>query len=313
MKQWLTVMVLLAMIVCASPAAQSQEQTKVIERSEKRQPDWLGGDHRGYIFVEVEAPSLTEAQDAAVREIARRVVMAVAANVVHSTGESIEFEQTSSSTNETERFTSATEIAAARLPFVRGISLSEAAGTYWEKLQGRKSGRISYRYAVLYPFPDSRLEQLRREFESADAEKDAELRSLKAGLETVGSGEEIEQAIAALVPLKEYFLDSVRRSEAASLEQAYRNLYKSLTLDAETPSDGVCRFMFRLNGRPFKAVAVPKVTSNCASRLAVRQLDDGLTYEVTYDDTDCLPTEDNWIELTLRLRSARLTQKVFIP
>ncbi|MDE7108914.1 MAG: plethodontid receptivity factor PRF, partial [Muribaculaceae bacterium] len=127
------------------------QKAKVIEKSEKSAPGWLYSQPDDGIVVDVEASDLSAAKDKALEEIARRIIMAVATNVVHSTSSSARHENTDGNVTETETFGFDTRIASARIPFIKGISLTEAKGTYWEKCRENKSNRIFYRYAVLYP------------------------------------------------------------------------------------------------------------------------------------------------------------------
>lgn len=288
------------------------QKAKVIEKSEKSVPGWLYTQPDDGLVVEVEAADLSTAKDKAVEEIAKRIIMAVAANVVHTSSSSAKHENIDGNVSETETFGFDTKVASARIPFVKGISLTEARGTYWEKCREKKSDRIFYRYAVLYPLPPTQLRKLREEFETIDNEKSRALEQLKENINSVSSAAEIEQAISSLNELTEYFFDDVRKKQAEGLLANYRQLYKGLTLEASKPANGKLKVTLLLQGRPFQAAGVPTLKSNCATRLQATPLADGTGYEITYDDIDCLPDEDNWIEVNLRMRDTRLVQKVYI-
>ncbi|MDE7108945.1 MAG: plethodontid receptivity factor PRF, partial [Muribaculaceae bacterium] len=154
--------------------------------------------------------------------------------------------------------------------------------------------------------------KLREEFEATDNEKSRTLENLKGNLNNVSSAAEIEQAISSLNELTEYFFDDVRRKQAEGLLANYRQLYKGLTLEASKPANGKFTVRLLLQGHPFQAAGVPTLKSNCAQRLQATPIPDGSGYEITYDDIDCLPDEDNWIEVNLRMRDTRIVQKVYI-
>ncbi|MDE6444043.1 MAG: plethodontid receptivity factor PRF, partial [Muribaculaceae bacterium] len=95
------------------------QKAKVIEKSEKSAPGWLYSQPDDGIVVDVEASDLSAAKDKALEEIARRIIMAVATNVVHSTSSSARHENTDGNVTETETFGFDTRIASARIPFIK--------------------------------------------------------------------------------------------------------------------------------------------------------------------------------------------------
>ena len=309
MRPILTIIV--AAIVAFAAPLQAQD-AKVVERSVKSVPQWISTPPAGYLVVEVEAPDMSTARDKAVEELSTRIVMSVAANVAHSSHSQAESVSTDGQLSEKETFGFDTKIAAANIPFIKGISLTEAKDTYWEKCKEKKTDRIFYRYALLYPFPDSQLQKLRDEFEALDNEKSQTLQTLKEGLDRVSSSLEIEKAVTTLGQLQAYFFDDVRRKEAEGLQTNYKKLYKGLTLKATKPEGGKFKATLMLQGRPFEVTGVPTLKSNCATRLQAEPLPDGTGFEITYDDIDCLPDEDNWIEINLRMRDTRVVQKVYL-
>lgn len=311
MKRFPLIVLALLMVVSFSLPVYAQK-SKVIDRSAKTLPKWLGVPPEDYLVAEVEAPSISAAKDQVVEELARRVVMSVATNVIYETRSSGSVETVNGKTTDGESFAFDSRIASARIPFIKGISLTDATESYWEKCREAKTNRIFYRYAVLYPLPKSELERMRKEFNAADAEKGRRLKALRTGLATVSSVLQIESAVTELNELHEYFFDDVRRQEAEGLLTNYKQLYKGLTLHALKPIGGKFTVSLQLQGRPFEATGTPVLKANCASRLQATPLTDGTGYEITYDDTDCLPDEDNWIDISLRMRDARITQRIYI-
>lgn len=305
------VIVMFLLGICLTVPMVAQD-AKVIERSAKKAPEWLYRQPAGYIVVDVEAPDLSKAKDKAVAELCTRIIMAVAENVSHNSSFSANEEKEGGRWSKSESFATTTKIASVKLPFIKGISLSDAKESYWTKNREKKSNRIFYRYAVLYPLPDARLETLRQEFEELDAEKSQSLKALKEGIGSVNSSAQIERAVTELSELSGYFFDDARKKEAEGLLANYKQLYKGLTLKASKAADGRFEVTLLLQGRPFEVTGVPSLKSNCASRLDAQPLPDGTGYEVTYDDTDCLPEEDNWVEVSLRMRDTRISRKVYI-
>lgn len=280
---------------------------KTVETSEKRLPEWVKeGNGEGYLLVTVEAPSLQEARSAAEKTLFSSIVQAVAANVVSSSKQVSVEESVNGSLNSREEFTGRLEVAAARLPFIKGVSLSEAR-QYWERRENKKTHQRLYVLTVRYPMSESELQKMRTEFEAYDREKSDEYRRLESGFSSVSSVEEINEAIASLASLQEYFFDSVRLSQAAGLEQRYRDLFRMVTLTGEQigPNEFILRTQLR--DAPFVTGKIPEVTSECASRIKVTPNPGGTSFNVTFSSEDCLENENNSLKASMRLQSARLT------
>lgn len=300
-------MSLLAMVMLIVVAAWGEDY-KVLDRSEKKVPSWLHDLPKGTILVEVERPLLGDAQSAAELEVKRRIIQAVATNISHSSTQQASETWANDTHDYLEKFSMETETNAATLPFLSGISLSRANATYWEKREEKKTKRNYYVFSVLYPLSESELSQMIADFERTDKAKSEELAALRAGIDQVDSSDAIQDAVGRLEALQAYFFDKVRRAEAQAVMKSYNQLYKGLTLSGNFENGKlVCRV--RLDGKPFKVTARPTLKSNCASGLRAEHSRDGLWFIVTYNDEDCLANEENWIEVSLNIRTARLHEK----
>lgn len=286
---------------------------KVIEKSDKKAPEWLYKQPEGTILVEIEAPTLGKAQADAETEIARRIIASVATNIRQSSQYTATQTSDGDDVRSQENFTSSVETAAASLPFLTGISISKALGTYWEKREDKTTKQRTVTLSVLYPLTHEELASMTAEFEAADSEKSQELASLKADIDKVTTSDEINAAVAQLKTLQEYFFDSVRKAEARNLGKRYSDLYKELTLSGTFGGGNRLTCRITLDGRPFRLTARPELTANCASALTATFAADGYSFDVTYSTDDCLSTEENWIEVSFRLRTGSLRQRFVIP
>ncbi|MEG1660867.1 MAG: plethodontid receptivity factor PRF, partial [Bacteroides sp.] len=61
---------------------------------------------------------------------------------------------------------------------------------------------------------------------------------------------------------------------------------------------------------PIKAFVNPKVTSNCAGQISVRPSEG--SFVVAYDAEDCLPEEENFLNIDVRIEGKRVTHKAFL-
>lgn len=145
---------------------------------------------------------------------------------------------TNSGVDSRDEYTRTSRIRSANLPFLKGISLSNAADIYWVRLRDKQSGREFYDYSVKYPYSRMEQQRLSAQLDEIDAEKSAQYKELEEGIDNVGSLDEIKSAIASLDALQQYFFDDVRLAQAKSLRQRYKDLYRSLILDARPSGAG---------------------------------------------------------------------------
>ena len=107
-----------------------------------------------------------------------------------------------------------------------------------------------------------------------------------------------------------YFFDDVRLSRVKGLTARYRQLYYALTLTGTFLESGKYQCQLLLDGNPIKVAAKPKVTSNCAGQISVRPAD-GM-FLITYSAEDCLPEEENFLNISLTVGGKRLQHKAFL-
>lgn len=302
-------LVLAALIAFICPAFAGADNWKTLKKSEKTPPAWLkDGLQDGMLMVSAEAPSLQEARGLVEKSLLHSLIQAVAVNVKSVSSQTESNIVANDKVTFNEEYMSSFEVAAANLPFMKGISLSEAVGQYWELRENKKTKQTLYFLTVLYPLPEEDLVRMRWEFDQYDRTKQEEYDHYKAYIDNVSSTEQINEAIAALTSLEEYFFDSVRKKQTSALLQRYRDLFKMVTLVGEQ-TKGANEFIVRteLRGKPFVTGKVPEVTSDCASRIKVVPIDGGTSFRVTYSNEDCLPDELNSLKVTMRLSSARLS------
>ena len=283
--------------------------TKVIEKSAKKAPEWLYSATDGFIVVTVEASNLGDAQQRALQLVTERIILSVATSVSVSQDNEISSVSTDGSVAEKESFKQVSRMKSANLPFLKGISPSKIKEIYWIKLQDKATKAEHYEYSVKYPYSKTEQLQLVDEFERLDASKDQEYETLKNKLDNIESIEEIKQGILQLNSLKEYFFDNVRLSQVNALTEQYKALYNAITLSGKLSEAGKYEIQMLLNGKPVKVATVPTVTSNCASQIKV--VPSGKKFIVTYDAIDCLGDEENFINVQFRINGKRIESKFY--
>lgn len=285
-------------------------QTKVIDKSAKKAPEWLNTAVDDYLIVTVTAQSLADAQTKALAEVTERIIQSVASNVTVSARNEMSEVNTNGSIDSKDAYTRISKMKSANLPFLKGISSTKVEDVYWLKLQDKSTKKEYYEYSVKYPF--SRVEQagLVKQFEELDAEKVAQYEALEQKINEIESVEEIGSCIAQLDALIEYFFDEVRLTQAKGLQKRYRQLYDALTVTGTFVEEGTYRCQVLLEGNPVKVSVRPKVTSNCAGQLSVRPSEGA--FIITYDAIDCLPEEENFLDILFRIGGKKLEHKAFL-
>lgn len=285
-------------------------QTKVVEKSAKKVPEWLNTAAEGYLVVSVRSNSLAEGQTKALTEITERIIQSVASNVTVSKKNVLSEVNVNGSIESSDAFTQVSKIKSANLPFLKGISLSNAEEIYWEKVRDKATGKEHYDYSVKYPFSRSEQRKLIAEFEALDAEKVARYEALEQKIGSIESVDEIGQAITELNTLSGYFFDDVRLSQVEGLTARYKQLYDALSLTGTFLENGKYQCQVLLDGNPVRVATKPKVTSNCAGQIGVRPAD-GM-FVISYDAEDCLPEEENFLNISLVAGGKRLQHKAFL-
>lgn len=302
-----TALLLLSIVALLCTSAQAED--KVVEKSAKKIPEWLTGAADGFLVVTVEAPSIADAQRLALDEVTERIIRSVASNV--SVDQRTELSETvtdGSVSSSTDTYTRNSRIRSANLPFLKGITLSKVADIYWVKLRDKHTKAERYEYSVKYPY--SRMDQrmLQAEFEELEAEKSAELDALEQKLDNITSLDDISAGIAGCDALAEYFVDNVRAAKVNALKARYNGLYKTVGVLAAVTGNGTAECALSVNGNAVRSGLVPSVTSNCASNISVVPTDG--TYRITYDTSDCLPDEDNYLTVSFRVRGKRVEHRM---
>lgn len=284
---------------------------KVIEKSDKKAPVWYESAESGYMVASAEAGNMEEARQRCLESVKRQIIQSIAQNIEFSDSHTVN-QVTGNGDRITEfvdRYTAEGSTKAASLPFIKGISLSKVDGSYWEKRQEKKTGKITYCYAIRYPFPESQHKALIAEFEKQDREMEDLIKSMETHISDITSVDEIDQCIIKMTPVVEYFFDKTRREWAEGVMQSYRKLPASITAESKANAKDACLVTLYLNGKRITTSVMPKLTSNCASQLKANSRGEEIL--ITYNSEDCLEDEENFIELTFKMPGKSLKHKFY--
>ena len=304
MKKIVCYLVPLLLVVSA------QAQTKVLDKSARKAPEWIDGSRADYIITTATDGELEAAKQRALDNVRKYIIESVAQNVT-STSEGAVSQQTVNDqiVNFLDEYKSSYQTQAASVPFLKGISASRVEEYYWEKRQDKASGAITYVYSILYPFPGVELKSLVHEFQKRDKEMYGIYERLNAGIDGVNSVEEIDRAVAELNPVINYLFDDVRKGQAKTLQNSYRSLYDRITFATLLNVPGAYTFNLLLDGRPITTSQRISLKSDCATRLAAEPKAEGIV--VTYDYSGCAWDEENGVTAGFRFGGKSVPHKFF--
>lgn len=283
-------------------------QPKVLEKS-GRKPGWINGIEKDYIIVSGSGATIKDAQNNALMIIKERIVSSVADNVkATSTMQTEETNTNKSVYSFFEKYSSQVTSQSGKVPYLQGISLSNANEFYWEKLLDKKTNKISYEYHIKYPFPEFELKKLVSDFKFRDKELTDNLNRIEEEVETVTSIEQIESNLDELKALQDAFIDA-RVDKVNTISARYRGLFKSVELTEVENSPGLIKFTLRLDDRIISTVKKPTVNSECAK---IKGTKNNVTdWEIDYDYENCYEDPENNIAVSFRFGNTTVSKKFY--
>lgn len=296
MKKIVSVLVLLMV------ASLLSGQEKVVEKSSKRAPSWLGLSERGYIITSSESETLDGARAQCLANIRQAIISSVAVNIQSQERYRESIDMTDDVTDANRRYESDIASIAASLPFISDILLDDAE-LYWRKLYNRKAKTYKYEVHAKYPFPSYKRDELIAEFEAQEQMQYDKYLALKEGYSSdFTEVEYIDRAISELHALRKYFVDSRRQNEVDALVSNYRRLYKAISIVPFSEKLGEIVYYLELNGRKVTYSRKASAKSEFATNIQVKALENGM-YMITYRYDYCLPEDENTIVVTQRFNS----------
>lgn len=289
----------------------SGAQTKVVERSAKKLPDWLKSAAPGSIVATVTAPTLGEAQDLALTDVTEQIIQSVALNITVTQTNEMSEVNSNGYVDSRDAYNRTSQIKAANLPFLTGITLAKAEDIYWQKLQDKATKAEHYEYSIKYPFTTKDQKKLQAEFEALENEKLAEYDDLLATIHDIESVDEIKARLIRLEVLKGYFFDQSRINMVSGLEQRYKDLYDQLSVTGTFLSGSQYQCQMLLDGNPVSVTTAPKVKSNCASELSATATSEGM-FVINYNAEDCVADDENYLQITFTIEGKRIAHKAYL-
>lgn len=298
------VVTLFCLFVCFALCFAQKE--KVVEQSAKKVPEWIGTSNADYFSVSATAETLDKAQSQCLNDIRQHIISTIAVNITAS--ESLS--QTMFSTNEVAgvltQYSSQVDTRSAQLPFLSGISLSNAKEVYWERRFVKGDKRYYYVYHVYYPFSEYQRTNAIAQFKKMDAEYENKLIELEKNYREFTNLDYVREAVAEIKGLMGYFFDSARATRAAALYKAYRDCLADVVVEEGVHSTNKINYTLSLHGRTVTTSRKPTFRSNYADNIKVSANADVNTIQF---EPVSIPGEEHTIEMKYLLDGRTLSHK----
>jgi len=303
-KNVLVLFILIPFVACMA-------QTRVVESSSRRTPDWVHGLEKDYIITVGTGNTIQEAQQDALNMVREDIVNSVAVNV--QTESEMYTEETNLNNNVStylEEFATTTTTASGPVSYLQGITLSQVEDYYWEKVENRRDGSIRFNYHIKYPFSDFEMQKLVMDFRKRDREMSNQLEDVLKSIDRkeFSNVEEIDKSIDELRVFVDYFVDA-RKDRAQLGISRCRQLYESIELAEKEGKLGELTYAMKLDNEIIHISRRPRVTSDCARITNIESQNGHTTVEYDYDY--CYEDPENHIMVRYRLGTVNLERPFY--
>lgn len=295
--------------ICALTGCFEAAAQRVIDRSQKKRPDWIGKIEKNHLIVSATADDLESAMQKSLASVKIQMLESVAQNIEYATETLIEQFTRNQEVESNITFRQQGKTNVVNLPYLSGISLSKAEASYWELVSDNSTKEKTYIFYLLYPYASSDYQALKNEFDRLDAQMVEVVKKHEEALLDIESVDAIGAALDELFLAYEYFFDKQRRSRTNNVIRSYQKIYANLSMESKRIARHAfqCRITFK--GNPLTCSTLPTLQAACASRLKCTT--DSETYTVTFSDEDCIEDEPNYIELIFRWNPYTLKHKLY--
>lgn len=296
--------------LCALAVNVAAQDYKVLDRSEKKRPSWVGISGNGYYCVGAESETLDGARQAALTNLRQSIIEAIATNVCSQTSTDIVNINSNEGLTFTEDFRSSFTTQSAVMPFLSDISITKAENVYWEKRQDKKTRRIVYEFSMLYPFPASVENAYREQFMKIDEDMVSKTRELEQLSKNITSVEDIDRGSVEIKQCISYFFDKRRKEWAEGIYALFLKAPSRISVHGSQEDDETYRVWLEYDGRKMTPSGTPVLKSDCAENLQFHR--DDKDFIVTFSTLNCLEDEPMSLEVSFRIKTKTVKQRFVI-
>ena len=233
---------------------------RVVKRSQRKQPNWVYGMMPNYFITSGAGSSYEEAQVNALMNLKDMIILSIAVQVISksqsNTSETIDKEIA----DYLSTYEANIEVYSEYFKPLKGISASKVEAFYWEKI--KSDGKEEIKYHIKYPFAQSALQSLIRDFEALDAEMEAKLKAVEDNGRQYSEVEGIIDDIRMIENLKASLPRSKKERAQVKLEQLESTL-DDISFIVLDDSSGFLSYDLRLYGEPISISKAPEIYATC--------------------------------------------------
>jgi len=292
-----------------SPEPGPPQKIKVLDSENKKKPNWINTIRKEFIIVTGTGKTLDAAKDNALMEVKKHIARAVAENIQVQTEMTTKEQMTNNVSNFFQEFEQTTKAQTADLSFLKGISLSKAEDSYWEKVEeGNKV--VNFHQHLLYPFKNDELKMLVFAFELADKKLTEEMDEVLNRIDKTIVVEDMERDISILEKLIPKFIDNRKARAEVGIEKI-KSRIKSITIVATERALGTIEYELRIGNQTVTTSAKPKVidVSKCTNISGIEP--SGKGWKITFDAKLCYDDPNNKLKVEHSFKSAKTSQEFF--
>ena len=308
MKKFIALYSIVLFVVMSLPCLAQKD--KVVECSRRQRPEWLGISSKERFSVSATAVHMEEARQACLDDIRQYITTSIASSIVSSERFSQSQVTEDGVTTMLRKYSSEVETHAVGMPYILGISLSNAEDVYWEKRYSRETKTYYHVYHVLYPFSSVERNRAVAEFKALDDSKNSRLAALRDSLSVYEEVSFARLAASELDALETYFFDAVRKADARNLKSRFLRSSDDIVIVCDSTKTGEWHFHFSLDGRRVFYDGQPVMRSNHAENMRVQK--NGQGYVLLYEPM-CVETEENCIFFRYPIGSRGLERRFSFP
>lgn len=284
---------------------------RAIEKSEKERPVWVYGITNDYIIIEGVGNDFEEARNDVLKKLKERIVSSVAVNISSETNIAINETVIDNMSRYRENTELRTNISTDFFNSLRGISLSKSKAYYWEK-QKHPDKTIKVHYHVMYPFSDTELNTLIKEWEKTDKSFTVELDNLEKSVDDCNSVSELQILYEKANELEKIFT-GMRKTRAAIIKTEINQLINNLRFEVQTHEQGRLILKLLSSDRYFNMSSDIDFKSDCAVLQDRKLVNDNQALEINYDADFCYTFEKSNFQILQNYEGQVIQSQFLIP
>lgn len=280
------------------------------QRVSAKQPNWLHCMQQGYIIVSAEDASVERAKEKAMIVVRQEIMNSIAQHVSSSTEMTSREIEDNNQYTEMSQYVTSVATESVDYPFLNGISPSNVAEVYIEKL--KKNKQWIYRYHVKYPYTKDDLKGRIEQFLAYENDLQAKMNSFVADdFTTAHSVEEMQQRKADLQVFQSSLPKTdARRAQCDKLLLRYDDMMRNVRIAVDAVSQTEMLVSLRYGERVVTINKAPKLRSDCLMNVTAQLRDK--QWVISYDYSGCYADEANMAELSYTIQGKKITQTVYI-